>query len=209
MHHARPEARQLQHFVVGDRSQAAGFRQNPRVGRVDAVDVGVDLAQVGIEHGGQGHGRGVGAAAAERRDVAVLINPLKPGCDHDRPVGQQFLHVVGRDRLDARLGMRRVGADADLGSGEAHRLAASRLNRHRKQRHAHLLSRREEHVHLTGAGAIGDLLGQIDENVGLVAHRAHHHDNLIASLVAGDRLAGRRLNLLRVGHARAAKFLHH
>ena len=59
-----------------------GARHHARVGGVDAVDVGVDVAAVGLDRGGDRHRRGVGAAAAERGDAAgVLVDALEAG-DH-------------------------------------------------------------------------------------------------------------------------------
>ena len=209
MHDARAQARELEHLVVADRRQPPGLRQHAWVGRVDPVDVGVDLAEVGVEHGGERHGGRIGAAAAERGDVAVLVDALESGGDHDRAVVEQFLHVVGRDRLDACLRMGAIGADADLGTGEADGLVPERLDRHREKGHAHLLARREEHVHLAGAGPVGDLFGKVDEHVGLVAHRADHDHHLMARLLPRDRLLRRRQDLLRISYARPAKLLHH
>ena len=209
VHHAGTEARQFQHLVVADRGEAPGGGEDPRVGRVDAVDVGVDLADVGPQHRGECHGGGVGAAAAERRDVAVLVDPLEAGRDHDPAIIEELHDVVGGDRLDPGLRVGAVGADADLGAGEAHRLFPKRLDCHREQSHAHLLAGGEEHVHLAGAGALGDLFGEIDEDVGLVPHGTHHHDDLVPRLVPGHCLAGRGHDLLRVGHARPAELLNH
>ena len=67
--HARAARRQLEHLLVRDRRQLAGVRHDARVGREDAVDVGVDLADVRVERGGERDGGRVGAAAAERRHV--------------------------------------------------------------------------------------------------------------------------------------------
>ena len=79
-----PEARHLEHFLEGHGVEPARFRNDAGIGRVDAVDVGVDLALVGGERRRERHARGVGAAAAERRDVAVGVHALEPGDDHDR-----------------------------------------------------------------------------------------------------------------------------
>ena len=49
---------------------------------------------------------------------------------------------------------------------------------------------------------------QIDQLVGAVAHGADDHHDLIALLLRADRLAGGREDLLAVGHAGAAEFLH-
>ena len=95
VHHAGPEARQFEHLVVGNRAQPPGLRQHPRVGGVDPVHVGVDLAEIGVEHRRERDGRGVGAAAAEGGDVAVLVDPLETGRDHHRPGIEQGFHMVG------------------------------------------------------------------------------------------------------------------
>ena len=58
-----------------------------------------------------------------------------------------------------------------------------------------------------GGGLIGDLLGEVDEIVGLVAHRADDHHHLIALLLGANRLAGPPQDLLRIGDAGAAEFL--
>ena len=110
------EAGQLEHLVVADPVDLARLGDDPRVGRVDAVDVGVDLAGVGPEHGGQGHGGRVGAAAAQRRDVVVLVDPLEAGDDDDLALVERLDHPLGRDVADARLGVEAVGDDADLGA---------------------------------------------------------------------------------------------
>ena len=53
--------RHLEHLLGGDPVELAGGRHDPRVGGEDAVDVAVDLADVGTERGGQRDRRGVGA----------------------------------------------------------------------------------------------------------------------------------------------------
>ena len=61
------------------------FGHDPRVGGEDAVHVGVDLADVGVQRGGERDGGGVRAAPAERGDVlGVLRDALEAGDDRDR-----------------------------------------------------------------------------------------------------------------------------
>jgi len=43
------------------------------VGREDPIHIGVDLAHIGVQRGGERHGRGVGAAPAERSDVLAVL----------------------------------------------------------------------------------------------------------------------------------------
>ena len=75
---------ELEHLLVGDLVELAGAGHDPRVGGEDAVDVGVDLADVGLERRGQRHGGGVGAAAAEGGDLlGVGGDALEAGDDDD------------------------------------------------------------------------------------------------------------------------------
>jgi len=66
----RAERGHLQHLLVGDLGQPSRPRHDARVGGVDAVDVGVDIAKIGLHGDGNGNGAGVGPAAAERGDAA-------------------------------------------------------------------------------------------------------------------------------------------
>ena len=85
--------------------------------------------------------------------------------------------------------------------------AAQRMNRHRHQRDAHLLAGREEHVHLAGRRVVGDLLRQVHQHVGLMAHRADDHHDLVAILLARIARRAAATNLFRIGDTRAAEFL--
>ncbi len=86
-------------------------------------------------------------------------------------------------------------------------LCAQRVDGHRHQGHAHLLAGREQHVHLAGGGRSVISRGQVDEDVGVVAHRADDHHHLVALLLRANRLARGGEDLLGVGDAGAAEFL--
>ena len=75
--------RQLLHLLVRELGQPARVRDHARVGGVDAVHVAVDLARLRVERGRQRDRGGVGAAAAERRDLALVRDALVAGDDHD------------------------------------------------------------------------------------------------------------------------------
>ena len=87
LHHLGALVGELEHLLVADDVELARVGHEARVGRVDAVDVGEDLAAVGAEPRGEGDGRGVGAAAAQvssmlgpcrRRVAAPRLMPWKP-----------------------------------------------------------------------------------------------------------------------------------
>ena len=62
---------------------------DPGVGGVDPVNVGIDLALVCFQRRRHRDGRGIGAAASQRGDAAVLIDALETG-DHDDPALRHY-----------------------------------------------------------------------------------------------------------------------
>ena len=77
LQHLGAQRRHLQHFLVGDLLQPPRLGHDARVGGVDAVDVGVDVAAVGLDAGRHRHRAGVGTAAAEGGDAVVAAR--RPG----------------------------------------------------------------------------------------------------------------------------------
>ena len=138
----------------------------------------------------------------------VFVDALEAGDDDDVAVVEGLAHALGRDVLDAGLGVGAVGDDADLGAGEADGLLAERLDGHGHQGDGDLLAGGQEHVHLAGRRLVGDLAGQLDQLVGGVAAGADDDDDLVAGLLGADGPAGGGHDPLRVGHAGAAEFLH-
>jgi hypothetical protein len=55
---------------------------------------------------------------------------------------------------------------------------------------------------------LADLAGQIDEQVGLLAHGADDHDDLVALFLGLNGTAGRGPDFISVGNASAAEFLY-
>jgi hypothetical protein len=49
LQHLGAERGHFQHFLEGDLRQALRLRHDARIGRVDAVDIGVDIAAVGLD----------------------------------------------------------------------------------------------------------------------------------------------------------------
>ena len=149
-----PARGHLQHLLGRDGGDAAGGRHDPRVGGEHAVDVGVDLADLGAQRRGQRDRGGVGAPAAERGDVLALLgDALEAGDDRDRALRQRLLDPAGRDVDDLGLAVHRVGDHAGLRPGERLRLVAEVADRHRQHRHRDPLAGGEQHVQLAAAAA--------------------------------------------------------
>ncbi len=209
MHHTCPQAGQFQHFVVADLGDASCFRQDSRVGGIDAVDVGVDLALVGAQHGGQGHGRRVAAAASERGDVEILVDSLKPGGDDD-------VAVVQRLSACDRFEIERIRALVWLLSVLMPIWAPVRLTAlYPSASTAMAISATltcspvESSMSISRAGgrSLTWLARSISE-IRVLAHRADDHHHLVAFLLCANRLAGGSQNHLGVGDTGTAELLH-
>ena len=201
--------RHLQHLLVRHPVELAGGRHDPRVGGEDAVDVAVDLADLGAQRGGQRDRGGVGRAAAERGDVlGVLGDALEARDDRDGAVGERLLDAAGRDVDDLGPAVGRVGDDARLGAGEGPRLVAELGDRHRQQRHRDPLTGGEQHVELARRRQRRHLLGEVAQLVGGVPHRRDDDHDVVPGLAGADDALGDALDPGGIGHRGAAVLLH-
>jgi len=208
LQHLGAEARHFEHFLEGDGLQAARLRHDARVGGVDAVDVGVNLALVRFQCGRQRHAGGVGTAAPQGGDVALFVDALEAG-DHQHVAGIQIgTHLLFVDRQNARLGEGVVGEDAHLRAGVALRLQAQVFQCHRQQRNGDLLAGRHHHVQFARVGGGLNLPGQANQAVGLARHGREHHHHLMAEHFEFGHAFGHRADAFDVGDRGAAVFLY-
>ncbi len=108
LQHLGPQGGHLQHFLIGDAAQAPGSLLDPRIGGVDPVHVGVDVARR-LQGGGDRHGGGVRAAAAQGGEPPVAGDPLESS-DHRHFAGvQRRGELLGRNLVDAGLAVGVVG----------------------------------------------------------------------------------------------------
>ena len=205
LQHARAGAGQLQHIVVANGVQLARPRSDARVGGVDAVHVRIDLAHVGVNAPGDGHGRGIRAAAAERGDVVVGVDALESGHDRDDPGGQGVQDALVVHLHDFRLVVGAVGLDAGLAPGEAHGLVAHVLDGHGQKRHGHLLAGGQQAVELAGRRRGSHRAGEPHQLVGGLAHGRHHRHHLVALLTHPHQPLRDVLDALRRGNGCAAE----
>ena len=136
-----PDFGHLLRLLVRERRDARAPRHDARVGGVDAVHVGADLAVLGVERGGHRDRGRVAAAAAERRDLLLVRDALVAGDDDDLAARELVLDAERPHLDDARVDVAVVGDDAGLAAGEADRVAAELADGHREQRHRDALAR--------------------------------------------------------------------
>jgi len=104
LHDFRAEAGELEHLVVGNLGELLRVGDNAGVGGIDAIDIGVNLAEVGLQRGGEGDGGEVGTAAAERGDLAFGGHALEARDDDDVAGVEKLVDFLGRDVGDLGLG---------------------------------------------------------------------------------------------------------
>jgi hypothetical protein len=180
LQHLGTQGRELEHFLERHRRQAPRLGHDPRIGRVHAVHVRVDLALVGLERRRQRDARGIGAAAPERGDVVVVVDALEAGDDDHVSIHQVAADAFLLDGEDACLGERGVGDDRNLPAGIAPRLEPDSLQGERQQPDRHLLAGRGNDVELARAGIGVQLPREPEQAVGLARHRGGHDHQLVA-----------------------------
>src|SRR5690606_38265269 len=78
---------------------------------------------------------------------------------------------------------------------------------HAQQRHRLALAGGDEHVHLATRPDVRHLGREADELVGLLAHGADHHDDLVAAADGARDVVGDLADAVGVGHGGAAELL--
>ena len=174
----------FQHFVIGDFGKFAGVFDDPRIASVNAIHIGEDLANIGLERGGDGDGGEVGTATAERVDHAVRGDTLETGDNEGFPLIKESAHQGGIHVEDAAAGVGAGGVDARLAAGDGGGVHTLLLEGHGDECDRLLLAGGQQHIEFALARVFRKLLGHLDETIGDAGHRGNHGDNLIA-LVAG------------------------
>ena len=100
-----------------------------------------------------------------------------------------------------------VGDDPDLAAGEAHGVDAEVGERHAQQRHRHPLAGGQQHVHLAARQGLRDVVGELDQVVGRLAHRRHGDHDVVAVPLRERDVLGDGPHPVGVGDRRAAELL--
>ena len=207
LHDLGPEAGEFEHLVIGNFRQLGRRGHQAGVGGVDAVHIRINLAEVGLQCGGQGDGGQIRAAAAERGDLALGGLALEAGHDDDMAGVQLFVDLSGGDVVDFGFGVDGIGDDAGLGAGERHGGDFQGVQGDGSEGDGLLFARGQQHVHLPFTRQRRDVLGQLDEAVGDAAHGGDHHHDLVALGVVLGHAGGDIFDAVGVAHRGAAVFL--
>ena len=210
LQHLGAQRGHLQHLLVGDLGQPPRLRLDARVGGVDAVHVGVDVAEIGLDGGGDGDGAGVGAAAAERGDAAV--SGRRPGSRRSprpRRASRRASSFRG-DVVDAR---RPWASSVMIGicQPSQERAVMPMLRSVMASRPAVTCSPEATTTSYSSrrrAAGAACAVGPGDQLVGLAGHGRDHHGDLVAGVDLALDVARDAADALQVGHRRAAEFHH-
>ena len=133
--------REFKHFLIGNPLKLAGARHNARVGRIDAIHIGIDITAIRLHGSGDGHRRKIRPTAAKRGDaVAFRVNALKPRHHRHLALLHAFNQGCAINAFNPRLAMRLVRDDRHLPALPGPRINANRLERNGGQARCHLLT---------------------------------------------------------------------
>ena len=99
------------------------------------------------------------------------------------------------------MGVGRVGDEPGLAAGEAVGRDAQVVQRHAEEGGGLALAGGDEHVHLTAGPGARHLRRQVQQVVGLLAHGADDHHDLVAVAPGAGDVVGHGPDAVRVGHA--------
>ena len=91
----------LKHFVVSNFVKLFSCGNLTGVCCVNAVNVGIDLAEICVHRSGNGNCACIGAAAAEGSHIVVAVNALEARNDNDILFIQLFSDSFGINALDS------------------------------------------------------------------------------------------------------------
>ena len=158
LHDTGAEFRHFQHFAVCNLFDFPCIGNDTGIGRVYAVNVGIDFTNISMDGTGNGNGCRIGTAATQRRDIAMARNALEASDDDDIALIQRFHDAARFQCQDTAFVKGIAGLDAGLSTGKGNSLLAGFLESHSHEGDGDLFARRQEHIHFTAVSLRGNLL---------------------------------------------------
>jgi len=105
MHNTCAKTGHLEHFIIADFIDFGGFGEYPRVGCVDAVDIGIYLTLFCLQHRCNRDCCSIRTTPSKRGDVFIIINTLKARNYHNFAAIEFFVYPLCFDAFYSCLGM--------------------------------------------------------------------------------------------------------
>ena len=208
LHDLGAERGQLQHFLKGNFVHAVRGFHHARIGGVDAVDVGVDVAALGADRGGNRHGRGIRTAAAERGDTAgFLMDALEAGDDRNLLQFVEALDQFGAiDVHDAGGGVRIVSEDRQLPALPGPSVDTHVFQHQRQQTGGDLFAGRDNGVVFARVMQRRGIPAPRDQLIGDAGHRRDHDGYIVAGVDLALDVPRDVADAVEIGDRRSAEF---
>ena len=209
LQHLGAERSHFQHFLERHFGEPARLRHHARVGRVDAVDVGVDIASIGRDRRRKRNRGRIRAAAPQRRHpVGGFMHALETGDDGDLARRKPLAEPRPVDARDAGRAMHVVGDKRDLPPRPRARLEPHVLEHQRQQSSRHQFARGDDEIIFGVVEVRARFLAPGDKLVGLTRHRRNDDRDLGAGVDLPFHMRGDVADAWNVGDRRAAEFHH-
>ncbi len=189
--------------------QAAGARHRPRGSAVNTPGTSVYNSQA-LAPRAAARATAVVSEPPRPRKVTLLSvdTPWAPPTTGTRPAATASRMRRGPNVEDLGPGVLGVGDNPGLAAGEGVCRHAEVVQGHGQQGHGLALAGGDEHVHLPARAGGRHLGGQIEQLVGLLAHGADDHDDLVAAPPGPGHVVGHAAYAIGVGDRGAPELLH-
>ena len=95
-----------------------------RIGRIDAIHIGIDKTRIRFQRRRQGHSRQIRPSPPKRRHVGRFIDALKSCHNRNHAISQGSQHPLRIDTRDPSFGMGTIRDNANLPPSERFRFDA-------------------------------------------------------------------------------------
>ena len=207
LQHFGTQTGHFQHFLIGNLVDSSSHRHNVRVGGVDAIDVGKDDAPISLQRRRQRNRCQIRAATPQRRDIRLLVDPLKAGNHWNDPFAQGLADSIGTHPGDTRFRMGIVGHDPNLASRKRLSIEPPSPQGHCQQGDGHPLSGRQQHIEFAIVRQRRDFVRQLMQPIRFSAHRGQDNHDAMAILVSLLNAVGNAVDPLDRAYGRPPIFL--
>ncbi|CAH1659911.1 hypothetical protein CHELA20_53138 [Hyphomicrobiales bacterium] len=204
----RAQGREFKHFLERHTVETARMRHDPRIRRVNAIHVRINVAPVRPDGSGNGHRARVRTAPPERGDAARgFMHALKPGDDgHFLPLVEMADDAGAVDARDSGDPVRAIRQDGNLPPHPGARGHPHLLQDDGKEACGDLFARGDHGIILARVMQRRRFAAPADELVGFPRHGRYDDSNIMPGVGLAFDMASDVTDAIDVGDGSAAEF---